>query len=39
MAKRAWASDVNSVSFNSSSRSLPLKLSIKAFCVGLPGAM
>jgi len=36
---RAWASEVNSVSFNNSSRSLLLKLSMKAFCMGLPGAM
>jgi hypothetical protein len=30
---------MNSVSFKSSSRSLPLKLSMKPFCCGLPGAM
>jgi hypothetical protein len=30
---------VNNVSFNNSSRSRPLKNSMKAFCVGLPGAM
>lgn len=34
-----WARDVNSVSFNNSSRNGPLKLSMKAFCMGLPGAM
>jgi hypothetical protein len=33
---RAWA---NSVSFKSSSRRRPLKLSMKAFWVGFPGAM
>jgi hypothetical protein len=30
---------VKSVSLSSSSRSRPLKLSMKAFCCGLPGAM
>jgi DNA methylase len=38
-AARAWASEANKVSFNSSSRGRPLKLSIEAFCCGLPGAM
>lgn len=31
-----WASEVNSGSFSSSSRSLPLKLSTKAFWVACP---
>ncbi|WP_413785677.1 HNH endonuclease [Cognatiyoonia sp. IB215182] len=33
------ASDESRVSFKSSSRNLPLKLSTKAFCIGFPGAM
>jgi hypothetical protein len=37
-AARAWASEVNSVSFKNSSSSLLLKLSMKAFCT-LPGSM
>ena len=37
--QRAWGSDANSVSFRHSSRSRPMKLSAKAFCCGLPGAM
>ena len=36
---RASARERNRVSFSSSSRSLPLKLSLKPFCWGLPGAM
>lgn len=36
---RAWCSEGNRVSFRSSSRNGQLKLSIKAFWVGLPGAM
>ena len=35
---RASASDEKTVSFSNSSRSLALKLSMKAFCCGLPGA-
>jgi hypothetical protein len=31
--------ETNSVSLSNSSRKRPLKLSMKAFCVGLPGAM
>jgi hypothetical protein len=31
--------DVNRVSFRNSSRKQPLKLSTKAFCIGLPGAI
>ena len=36
---RAWCRDGNRVSFKSSSRRRPLKLSIKAFWVGFPGAI
>ena len=36
---RAWAIEMKSVSLSSSSRSRPLKLSMKPFCIGLPGAM
>jgi hypothetical protein len=39
MALRASTSVENSVSLRHSSRKRPLKLSTKAFCVGLPGAM
>jgi len=35
--RRASASEENTCSFRHSSRSLPLKLSIKPFCCGLPG--
>jgi len=35
----AFGSDRNKVSFSSSSRSRPLKLSMQAFWTGLPGAM
>src|SRR3954453_10610362 len=38
-ASRPWLSEPNSVSFNNSSRRRPLKLSMKAFCCGLPGAI
>ena len=38
-ASLASASELNSVSFKHSSRSLPLKLSMNAFWVGFPGAM
>jgi hypothetical protein len=38
-AALAWAIEPNRVSFSSSSRRRPLKLSVKAFCYGLPGAM
>ncbi len=38
-AVRAWRRSRNSVLFRSASRSLPLKLSTKAFWVGFPGAM
>jgi hypothetical protein len=37
-ATRACGSDRNKVSFSSSSRTPPLKLSMKAFWTGLPGA-
>jgi hypothetical protein len=37
--RRACRMELNSVSFKHSSRSLPMKLSTKAFCCGLPGAM
>lgn len=33
------SSRISSVSFKNSSRSRPLKLSMKAFWIGLPGAM
>ena len=39
MTARAWTGLRNMVSYKSSSRIWPLKLSIKAFWVGLPGAM
>jgi hypothetical protein len=39
MTLRASARLVNTSSFRHSSRNLPLKLSTKAFWVGLPGAM
>tara|TARA_R110000782_G_scaffold23881_9_gene62049 strand:+ start:14136 stop:14336 length:201 start_codon:yes stop_codon:yes gene_type:complete len=35
----AWERDAKIVLFRHSSQSLPLKLSTKAFCCGLPGAM
>jgi len=36
----SMGSDLNTrVSFKHSSRKLPLKLSAKPFCIGLPGAM
>jgi len=38
-AMRAWASDVNDVWLRSSSLKRPLKLSMKVFCMGLPGTM
>ena len=37
--ERACVSVENGVSFMNSSRSRPLKLSMNAFCMGLPGAM
>ena len=36
---RAWASERNRVSFKSSSRRRPMKLSTKAVWTGLPGEM
>jgi len=39
MTARAWFIEKNRCSFKHSSRSSPWKLSAKAFCVGLPGAM
>jgi hypothetical protein len=39
ISARASARELNRVSFSSSSRSLPLKLSLKPFCWGFPGAM
>jgi len=38
-SKPACISKPNSVSFRNSSRRRPLKLSMKAFCAGLPGSM
>lgn len=37
--RRACDCDENRVSLSNSSRSPPLKLSMKPFCIGLPGAM
>lgn len=39
LAERPWCNDGNRVAFNRSSRRRPLKLSMKAFWIGLPGAM
>ena len=38
-ARRGCGSERNRVSFRNSSRSRPLKISTKAFWIGLPGAM
>ena len=39
MTTRAWFIEKNRYSLRHSSRIRPWKLSAKAFCVGLPGAM
>jgi len=39
MSKTAMTTMMNNVSFRDTSRSLPLKLSMKAFCTDFPGAI
>lgn len=39
MSRRAWSRSVNHCALRHSSRNFPLKLSMKAFSVGLPGRM
>ncbi len=39
MTSRAWSRESSQFAFNHSLRKLPLKLSMKAFWVGVPGLM